>query len=151
MAEPLFELKKMLRENFPASTREDAQRLMLAICLMAYSDGELQDEEKALVAALGRGLPELKALGTAEVAKLIVEAAVVLKPFHNRLAAVHAFKGIKSERLRQKCFLIALETALVTGRLSEMEIQVLEKLFVMLELTGAFAERVASGLVLKYR
>ncbi|MBL7714298.1 MAG: hypothetical protein JNL01_02455 [Bdellovibrionales bacterium] len=150
-AAPDFSMKKRLRHAFPETPREDSIHLLLCVCLTALSDGKLEGEERSLVATFCKSIPEFKRYTNEELGSLIEEAVKVIKPYKDKIAALHALKAAKSARVREKCFILAMETALVTGHLSDIEITLLEKLQKHLELSDQFVEHTTELMVLKYR
>lgn len=146
-----FSMKTSLRQAFPETPREDSIHLLLGVCLTALSDGKLEGEERQLVATFCRSVPEFKRYSSAELSQLIEDAVKMIKPYQDKIAALHALKAAKDVRVRQKCFLLAMETALVTGHLSDIEITLLEKLQKHLELDETFVQQTTEMMVLKYR
>lgn len=88
-----------------------AEKLALGMVLTAAADGHIDEQEGAVLSALARTVPELK---TRDVAKLF--AAARSKMDQGREVALAELTALTEPRLRNKCFALATEVALISGR-----------------------------------
>ena len=90
---------------------ELASALALAMLLVAAADGKIEDKETAVLSALARTVPDLRAH----------DVGVLFSRARERIAASAdaAIDSLRAVTAKNKCFALAAEVALVTGLTAE--------------------------------
>ena len=126
---------------------DDGLLLVLAMILMAGADGRFDACELSSIAGLLDLLPEFKDRDT----DALLDAGINLATeFEDAQVAVRLLSRIQNEATRIKCYLVAADIAMSTGRVHVNEDVLLNAMQKILGIDDALAFNIMEVLSLKY-
>ncbi len=131
----------------PAKRPTDDVLLLHAMMLISSADGVMEGPELSMIEAYFNTLPEFDGK---EFAELLPEANKIVARHGGLAGSVEALTKIEDERVRKKCFVLAVDLALSNGTIDEAEERMLEAIQAALGIDDALAERTIEILSLKY-
>lgn len=134
----------------PAKSPNDDVLLLHAMFLMAFCDGNYDDEEFAVIKSAANALPEFKATTEQEFQDLIGQAKKLVRKYETPEESVAALGQLSTPRKKQKAFLLAAEVALSSGDVDEEEDALLESMQRVLGIDNNTAQTMINILALKY-
>jgi len=135
----------------PAKAPTDDVLLLHSIFCMAAADGSIADSEDELIRAYANTLPEFRDMDGNEFDKAM-EASIKIAHNYNRdmKASLVVLGEIKSEAVRKKAFVLAVDIAMSSGDVDESEEEMLEAMQRILKIDDALANRILEVISLKY-
>lgn len=135
----------------PAKAPTDDVLLLHSIFCMAAADGSIADSEDELIRAYANTLPEFRDMDGNEFDKAM-EASIKIAHKYNRdmKASLVVLGEIKSEAVRKKAFVLAVDIAMSSGDVDESEEEMLEAMQRILKIDDALANRILEVISLKY-
>jgi len=134
-----------------AKTEADDVLLLHALFCIAAADGSIEDSEDALIRAYTNTLPEFRDMD-APAFDNAMNASVQIAQAYNRdmKASLVALAEIKSDAVRKKAFVLAVDIAMSSGSVDEAEEEMLEAMHRILGIDDALAAKVFEIVALKY-
>ena len=135
----------------PAKAPTDDVLLLHAIFCMAGADGAIEDAEDENIRAYANTLPEFRDMDASEFDKC-VEASVKIAHKYNRdmKSSLAVLAEIKSDAVRKKAFVLAVDIAMSSGDVDESEEEMLEAMQRILHIDDALASKITEVIALKY-
>ena len=134
-----------------AKTEADDVLLLHALFCIAAADGSISDSEDALIRAYTNTLPEFRDMD-GHAFDTAMNASVQIAQAYNRdmKASLVVLAEIKSDAVRNKAFVLAVDIAMSSGSVDEAEEEMLEAMHRILEIDDALAARIFEIVALKY-
>ena len=135
----------------PAKAPTDDVLLLHSIFCMAAADGSIEDAEDEMIRAYANTLPEFRDMDGSEFNKAM-EASVKIAHKYNRdmKSSLVVLNEIKSEAVRKKAFVLAVDIAMSSGDVDESEEEMLEAMQRILKIDDALANKILEVISLKY-
>lgn len=135
----------------PAKAPTDDVLLLHSIFCMAAADGSIEDSEDEMIRAYANTLPEFRDMDGNEFNKAM-EASIKIAHKYNRdmKSSLVVLNEIKSEAVRKKAFVLAVDIAMSSGDVDESEEEMLEAMQRILKIDDALANKILEVISLKY-
>lgn len=135
----------------PAKAPTDDVLLLHSIFCMAAADGSIEDSEDEMIRAYANTLPEFRDMDGSEFNKAM-EASIKIAHKHNRdmKSSLVVLNEIKSDAVRKKAFVLAVDIAMSSGDVDESEEEMLEAMQRILKIDDALASKIIEVISLKY-
>jgi uncharacterized tellurite resistance protein B-like protein len=135
----------------PAKKPTDDVLLLHSIFCMAAADGTIDDGEDDVIRAYANTLPEFRDMdGTAFDRAMNASIEIAHRYNRDMKASLDVLDGIKSEAVRKKAFVLAVDIAMSSGDVDEAEDEMLEVMQRILRIDDELAERIFDVVSLKY-
>jgi len=134
-----------------AKTEADDVLLLHALFCIAAADGSIEDSEDALIRAYTNTLPEFRDMDGPAFDKAM-NASVQIAQAYNRdmKASLVVLAEIKSDAVRKKAFVLAVDIAMSSGSVDEAEEEMLDAMHRILEIDESLAAKIFEIVALKY-
>lgn len=135
----------------PAKAPADDVLLLHSIFCMAAADGSIDDSEDELIRAYANTLPEFREMDGAQF-NLVMDASVKIAHRYDRdmKASLAVLNEIKSDAVRKKAFVLAVDVAMSSGDIDEAEEEMLEAMQSILRIDDELATKILEVISLKY-
>lgn len=135
----------------PAKQPTDDVLLLHSIMCMAAADGMIEDAEDEMIRNYANTLPEFRDMDGGDFQKCF-EACVKISHKYNRdmKSSLQVLSEIKSDAVRKKAFILAVDIAMSSGDVDENEEEMLEAMQRILRIDDALAQRAVEIIGLKY-
>jgi thioredoxin-like negative regulator of GroEL len=140
-------LARLTGKTAPPKKASDDVLLLVAMLLMAGADGVIEQGEFASVGAFASTLPEFRGRDLRATSD---EAIKTIRRYKTVQEAVDALRGLSSDAVKRKCFVVCADIAMSSGDVDEAEDKLLEAMQETLGLDDALAAKVLEVLSLKY-
>ncbi len=158
-------IERALQEPPPTNALSVATLMLLSIRVMVHEHFTLSPKEEALQEVLLNALPELQGVRIEQLDEALAQVTGgYLKRSHIQDAELataeerlglfmdilQELRGLPTEALRKKCFLIAAEMAFVNGSTSPTKDRLLEHIYKTLGIAPDTARKILRVLSIKY-
>ncbi len=137
----------------PQTSKEASDDVLLlhSIMCIAGADGIIEDTEHEMIRNFANVLPEFREMDGEEWEKAMNQAKKVwIKYDKNVKSSLQALNEIKSDAIRKKAFVLAVDMAMSSGEIEDEEEEMLEAMQRILKIDDALAQQIVEIVGLKY-
>lgn len=137
----------------PPTNKEASDDVLLlhAILCMAGADGVIEDSEDEMIRNFANVLPEFREMDGDDWEKAMNAAKKVwIRYDRNVKSSLQALNEIKSDAVRKKAFVLAVDMAMSSGEIEDEEEEMLEAMQRILRIDDQLAHNIIEIIGLKY-
>ncbi|MDQ3368651.1 MAG: hypothetical protein M3680_24750 [Myxococcota bacterium] len=135
----------------PAKAPSDDVLLLHSIMCMAAADGSIEDAEDEMIRNYAHTLPEFRDMDGEDFNKCMQASAKIAHKFNRDMkSSLTVLNEIKSDVVRKKAFVLAVDIAMSSGDIDEAEEEMLEAMQRILLVDDDLARKIIEVVSLKY-
>ena len=135
----------------PAKKPTDDILLLHAIMCMAAADGTIEDAEDEMIRNYANTLPEFRDMDGQEFGKCFEATIKIVHKYNKDMkSSLQVLNEIKSDAVRKKAFVLAVDIAMSSGDVDESEEEMLEAMQRILRIDDDLARKCIEVISLKY-
>ena len=135
----------------PAKKPTDDVLLLHAIMCMAAADGTIEDAEDEMIRNYANTLPEFRDMDGQEFGKCFEATIKIVHKYNKDMkSSLQVLNEIKSDAVRKKAFVLAVDIAMSSGDVDESEEEMLEAMQRILRIDDDLAKKCVEVIALKY-
>ncbi len=135
----------------PAKAPTDDVLLLHSIMCMAAADGSIEDAEDEMIRNYAHTLPEFRDMDGEDFNKCMQASAKIAHKFNRDMkSSLTVLNEIKSDVVRKKAFVLAVDIAMSSGDIDEAEEEMLEAMQRILLVDDELARKIIEVVSLKY-
>jgi tellurite resistance protein len=139
------------RGTQPNKQATDDILLLHSFLCMAGADGVIEDAEDEMIRNFANVLPEFREMDGDEWCKALTQAKKIwIRYDQNVKTSLQALNEIKSETIRKKAFVLAVDMAMSSGEIDDEEEEMLGEMQRILQIDDRLAQNIVEVVALKY-
>ena len=144
-------LLSKFRGETPAKAPSDDVLLLHAIICMCAADGVIEDAEHEMIRNYANTLPEFRDMDGQQFSNCIQSSGKIAQKYNRDMkSSLQVLAEIKSDAVRRKTFVLAVDVAMSSGDIDESEEEMLEAMQRILRIDDDLARRAIEIISMTY-